>query len=158
MCSYLPLRARTSSRNAIDKLRKDNAALKEELLLENKFSVQPTCASAAALLAHLQEQSDALTRQAQYPLLYHISMSHKKLVLQPTTESLALLTSCTCLSWRSEQISVERTRAGELDERMGALQQKLDKLRASTGGLTAARQQEVAVRRTKPYTPLFGTR
>ena len=47
-----------SHRSAIAKLRGDNLLLKEEVLLENKFSVQPTSASASALIQHLQDQSD----------------------------------------------------------------------------------------------------
>ncbi len=50
-------------RAAIQKLKEDNAKLKEELLLENKFSVTPTTANAAALISNLQEQSDVYTRK-----------------------------------------------------------------------------------------------
>ena len=50
-------------RAAIEKLRADNMLLKEELMLENKFSVQPTTANAAALIATLQDQSDQYTRK-----------------------------------------------------------------------------------------------
>ena len=50
-------------RAAIQKLKEDNAKLKEELLLENKFSVTPTTANAAALIGNLQEQSDVYTRK-----------------------------------------------------------------------------------------------
>ncbi|KAK9817701.1 hypothetical protein WJX72_000889 [[Myrmecia] bisecta] len=50
-------------RAAIAKLRHDNQMLKEELLLENKFSVQPTSANASALIANLQDQSDVYTRK-----------------------------------------------------------------------------------------------
>ncbi|KAK9834716.1 hypothetical protein WJX74_008491 [Apatococcus lobatus] len=50
-------------RAAIEKLRADNMLLKEELMLENKFSVQPTTANAAALIAALQDQSDQYTRK-----------------------------------------------------------------------------------------------
>ena len=51
------------SRSAIDKLRADNAALKEELRLENRFSVQPTAANAAALIQNLKKQSDVYTKK-----------------------------------------------------------------------------------------------
>ena len=54
---------RFACRAAIQKLKEDNAKLKEELLLENKFSVTPTTANAAALISNLQEQSDVYTRK-----------------------------------------------------------------------------------------------
>ena len=50
-------------RSAIEKLRADNAALKEELRLENKFSVQPTAANASALIQNLKKQSDVYTKK-----------------------------------------------------------------------------------------------
>lgn len=56
VCVYL-------RRKAIEVLKKDNAALKEELRLENKHSVVPTAASGSALLAQLQSESDILTRK-----------------------------------------------------------------------------------------------
>ena len=56
-------------RAAIGKLRADNIALKEELMLENKFSVAPTQASAAALIANLQAQSDVYTAKVRFGLL-----------------------------------------------------------------------------------------
>ena len=51
-------------RAAIAKLRQDNAKLKEELLLENKFSVTPTSSNLSANIANLQDQSDVYTRKA----------------------------------------------------------------------------------------------
>ena len=51
------------SRAAIAKLRDDNAKLKEELLLENKFSVTPTSSNLSANIANLQDQSDVYTRK-----------------------------------------------------------------------------------------------
>lgn len=50
-------------RAAISKLRDDNAKLKEELLLENKFSVTPTSSNLSANIANLQDQSDVYTRK-----------------------------------------------------------------------------------------------
>ena len=58
------LREPPGGRAAIEKLRQDNAALKEELRLENKFSVQPTLANASALIQNLKEQSDVYTKKA----------------------------------------------------------------------------------------------
>lgn len=58
----MPLRA------AIEKLRADNEALKEEMQLENKFSVRPTSSSAAATIDALRHQSDACTQQVLVPL------------------------------------------------------------------------------------------
>jgi len=52
-----------SCRAAIAKLREDNAKLKEELLLENKFSVTPTSSNLSANIANLQDQSDVYTRK-----------------------------------------------------------------------------------------------
>lgn len=52
-----------SSRAAIEKLREDNRLLKEELLLENKFSVTPTTANASMLIANLNDQSEVYTRK-----------------------------------------------------------------------------------------------
>lgn len=52
-------------RAAIEKLRADNAALKEELALENKFSMAPSQSSADALISNLQHQSDACTAKIQ---------------------------------------------------------------------------------------------
>ena len=63
-------------RAAIEKLRSDNAALKEELRLENKFSVQPTLANASALIQNLKEQSDVYTKKvlAKHPLPLTVSL------------------------------------------------------------------------------------
>ncbi len=55
-------------RAAIEKLRTDNEALKEEMQLENKFSVRPTSSSAAATIDALRLQSDACTQQVLVPL------------------------------------------------------------------------------------------
>ena len=51
------------SRATIDKLRKDNLALKEELYLENKFSITPLDTSAAGRITAMQDEADALTRK-----------------------------------------------------------------------------------------------
>ena len=59
----LALDAWAGYRAAIEKLRADNAALKEELRLENKFSVQPTAANASALIQNLKKQSDVYTKK-----------------------------------------------------------------------------------------------
>lgn len=45
-------------RAAVEVLAADNLKLKEELMLENKFSVNPTSTTAAALIANLQAQAD----------------------------------------------------------------------------------------------------
>jgi hypothetical protein len=45
-------------RAAIEVIAADNVKLKEEFMLENKFSVNPTTQTAAALIANLQEQAD----------------------------------------------------------------------------------------------------
>ena len=50
-------------RSAIEKLRSDNLKLKQELVLENRFSVQPSTANAAALIKSLKDQGDALLEQ-----------------------------------------------------------------------------------------------
>ncbi|CAL5220665.1 g2711 [Coccomyxa viridis] len=50
-------------RAAIGKLRADNEALKEEMQLENKFSVRPTSSAAAATIESLRQQSDACTQK-----------------------------------------------------------------------------------------------
>ena len=52
-------------RAAIERLRGQNAALKQELLLENKFSVRPSSRGAAALLTRLQDEADAYARKVQ---------------------------------------------------------------------------------------------
>ncbi|KAF8055922.1 ODA1 [Scenedesmus sp. PABB004] len=52
-------------RAAISKLREQNARLKEELLLENKFSVRPSNPGAAALINKLQDEADLFTRKIQ---------------------------------------------------------------------------------------------
>ena len=56
---------------AIGKLRRDNIALKDELMLENKFSVAPTLASASDLIANLQAQSNVYTTKV--PTIPHCS-------------------------------------------------------------------------------------
>lgn len=48
---------------AIEKIRKDNEDLKEELLLENKLSVRPTKQSSVVRIAQLQNEADAFTRK-----------------------------------------------------------------------------------------------
>ncbi len=50
-------------RSTIEKLRADNELLKEEVQLENRFSVKPTTDSAAALIRALEEECDALTEK-----------------------------------------------------------------------------------------------
>lgn len=65
-----------SVRAAIAKLRDDNAKLKEELLLENKFSVTPTSSNLSANIANLQDQSDVYTRKVLLhdPLVFCLSL------------------------------------------------------------------------------------
>jgi hypothetical protein len=50
-------------RAAIDKLRQQNARLKEDLLLENKFSVRPSNPGATVLINKLQDEADLYTRK-----------------------------------------------------------------------------------------------
>lgn len=50
-------------RAAIDKLRQQNARLKEDLLLENKFSVRPSNPGATVLINKLQDEADLFTRK-----------------------------------------------------------------------------------------------
>eukprot|EP00877_Chromochloris_zofingiensis_P013781 jgi/Chrzof1/8657/Cz03g19020.t1 len=52
-------------RAAIEKLRLQNAKLKEELLLENKFSVRPSNAGSTVLINKLQDEADLYTRKIQ---------------------------------------------------------------------------------------------
>ena len=44
-------------------MREGNAQLKHEVMLENRFSVQPTTLTAAAYIANLQDQSEVLTKK-----------------------------------------------------------------------------------------------
>jgi hypothetical protein len=44
-------------------LRQQNARLKEDLLLENKFSVRPSNAGATQLINKLQDEADLYTRK-----------------------------------------------------------------------------------------------
>jgi hypothetical protein len=53
----------TCYRAAIEKLRIQNEQLKNELLLENKFSVRPGDPHAQALINRLQDEGDMLARQ-----------------------------------------------------------------------------------------------
>ncbi|CAD7704774.1 unnamed protein product [Ostreobium quekettii] len=53
----------SKQRHAIDKLREDNNKLKEELLLENKFCVQPANAASAMQICKLQDEADLYTRK-----------------------------------------------------------------------------------------------
>jgi hypothetical protein len=50
-------------RASIDKLRKDNLTLKEELYLENKFSITPIDNSASHRITAMQDEADVLTRK-----------------------------------------------------------------------------------------------
>jgi hypothetical protein len=50
-------------RAAIDRLRQQNARLKEDLLLENKFSVKPSNPGATQLINKLQDEADLYTRK-----------------------------------------------------------------------------------------------
>jgi hypothetical protein len=52
-----------SCRAAIDRLRQQNARLKEDLLLENKFSVRPSNPGATQLINKLQDEADLYTRK-----------------------------------------------------------------------------------------------
>lgn len=45
-------------RAAIEMIAADNLKLKEEVMLENKFSVNPTTQTASALIANLRAQAD----------------------------------------------------------------------------------------------------
>lgn len=51
-------------RAAAEAIAADNQKLKEELMLENKFSVNPTTQTATALIANLQEQADVYAAKA----------------------------------------------------------------------------------------------
>jgi hypothetical protein len=53
----------TCFRASIDKLRKDNLSLKEELYLENKFSITPLDNAASHRITAMQDEADALTRK-----------------------------------------------------------------------------------------------
>lgn len=53
-------------RAAAEAIGADNQKLKEELMLENKFSVNPTTQTAAALIANLQEQADVYAAKARH--------------------------------------------------------------------------------------------
>lgn len=53
----------TMCRGAIAALKRDNAALSEELRLENKHSVAPTTVTGNHLLDQLQDECDVLTRK-----------------------------------------------------------------------------------------------
>lgn len=69
------------ARAAIAKLRDDNAKLKEELLLENKFSVTPTSSNLSANIANLQDQSDVYTRKVSshaLPIHTHSACADKR--------------------------------------------------------------------------------
>lgn len=44
-------------------MRQQNARLKEDLLLENKFSVRPSNAGATQLINKLQDEADLYTRK-----------------------------------------------------------------------------------------------
>ncbi len=54
-------------RFAIEKLRTQNAKLKEDLLLENKFSVRPSNPGATILINKLQDEADLYTRKVWCP-------------------------------------------------------------------------------------------
>lgn len=70
------------ARAAIAKLRDDNAKLKEELLLENKFSVTPTSSNLSANIANLQDQSDVYTRKVTSPPLHFLCLSAAPMLLK----------------------------------------------------------------------------
>lgn len=53
----------TGFRASIDKLRRDNHTLKEELYLENKFSITPIDTAATHRITAMQDEADALTRK-----------------------------------------------------------------------------------------------
>lgn len=53
----------TGCRAAIDRLRQQNARLKEDLLLENKFSVRPSNPGATQMINKLQDEADLYTRK-----------------------------------------------------------------------------------------------
>ena len=91
-------------RAAIEKLRTDNEALKEEMQLENKFSVRPTSSSAAATIDALRQQSDACTQQVLVPLYYanlsqgglHASLPWRPPCMHPccVTTHVAMISHC----------------------------------------------------------------
>eukprot|EP00879_Flechtneria_rotunda_P024647 GHRR01026147.1.p3 GENE.GHRR01026147.1~~GHRR01026147.1.p3 ORF type:complete len:101 (+),score=18.07 GHRR01026147.1:229-531(+) len=56
-------------RAAIEKLRQQNAKLKEDLLLENKFSIRPSNPSATVLINKLQDEADLYTRKVSTQLV-----------------------------------------------------------------------------------------
>ena len=59
----------TRCRGAIAALKRDNAALSEELRIENKYSVAPTTITGNHLLDQLQDECDVLTRKVKTMLL-----------------------------------------------------------------------------------------
>lgn len=65
LSSPLPLisSAFACCRNAIEKLREQNNTLKEELLLENKFSVAPTNHNINVAINRCQDQLDLYTKK-----------------------------------------------------------------------------------------------
>jgi hypothetical protein len=58
--------SRQTRRATIDKLRQHNDAYKQELYLENKFSVTPNDNIAARRIASMQDEADMLTRKVNH--------------------------------------------------------------------------------------------
>ena len=159
-------------RAAIEVLAADNLKLKEELMLENKFSVNPTSATAAALIANLQEQADVYATKARCALGVVVArccgrqqpMEHHSAGLgcrrcqrtacppasrRPPTLAPADLRTCTPFTnppmHRCRQITEEQRLRAELEAQVEALRRHIADQRVAMGGIHASGDQAVKV-------------
>uniref|UniRef100_A0A383V6K0 ODAD1 central coiled coil region domain-containing protein n=1 Tax=Tetradesmus obliquus TaxID=3088 RepID=A0A383V6K0_TETOB len=105
-------------RAAIDKLRQQNAGLKEGLLLENKFSVRPSNPGATVLINKLQDEADLFTRKIQLE-------RRKVLMLQQQLEQLQSKLGCTRTAMGGIFSAKEKTQA--LQKQIKILENRLEK-------------------------------
>ncbi|KAL4431319.1 hypothetical protein ABPG75_006575 [Micractinium tetrahymenae] len=128
-------------RAAAEAIAADNQKLKEELMLENKFSVNPTTQTAAALIANLQEQADVYAakiteeQRLKAELEHQVEVLRQKIAEQRVAmgginnsadQAVRVQRRIRILEDRLQQSTV---RYNEMLTRSGALRARIDSLR-----------------------------
>jgi hypothetical protein len=154
-----PPRPAPPRRCAIERIREQNAKLKEELLLENKFSVRSSNQEAANLIAKLQDDADQLTRKvgaaagaklcpacacpAARRGAARAATPPARLPGQPSRPACA----CRPRTLPRAQIQLERRKGLMLDQQEQEQSSQLSATRQRMGSITAAREQVQAAQK-----------
>ncbi|CAK0783412.1 hypothetical protein CVIRNUC_006611 [Coccomyxa viridis] len=131
-------------RAAIEKLRTANEGLKEEMQLENKFSLRPTSSSAAATIAMLRQQSDACTqkigaeRARAADLQQRVAQTQQR-VEQQRRQMGGVRAAQDCDIQLEKQMTVLENRVDKAVQRLCGRQAETGRLRDSIDGLRKER-------------------